>query len=126
MKQKNLKILYWSASILWMGVIFVSSSISDFSTITGDSDDRSDLLSSIVHIVFFAVLAGLLTKSFMASGLSNKKSIAYAFLITIVYGALDEFHQSFVPGREVHLSDWLLDAIGALAIAKFYSHRIKK
>jgi len=39
-----------------------------------------------------------------------------ALSITVVYGALDELHQSFVPGRDVSLRDWLADAVGALLV----------
>jgi VanZ family protein len=36
-----------------------------------------------------------------------------AFLISVLYGASDEFHQSFVPGRDPSLLDWLVDMAGA-------------
>ncbi|MEZ4273606.1 MAG: VanZ family protein [Myxococcota bacterium] len=36
----------------------------------------------------------------------------YGF-ITILYGLVDEFHQSFVPGRSPDLLDALADAAGA-------------
>jgi VanZ family protein len=33
--------------------------------------------------------------------------------IASLYGAVDEFHQSFVPGRDMSAWDWLADVIGA-------------
>ena len=34
------------------------------------------------------------------------------------YGALDELHQSLVPGRSAELGDWLADAVG-VALGSF-------
>ena len=36
-----------------------------------------------------------------------------AFAISVLYGVSDEYHQSFVPGRDPSLLDWLVDALGA-------------
>lgn len=32
-----------------------------------------------------------------------------------LYGALDEWHQSFVPGRTPDATDWLADVAGVIA-----------
>jgi len=40
-------------------------------------------------------------------------AIAAAWIICAVYGASDEFHQSFVPGRAVEFRDWRNDVTGA-------------
>jgi VanZ family protein len=34
-------------------------------------------------------------------------------LAASAYGAIDEFHQSFVPGRDCNVWDWLADTLGA-------------
>ena len=36
------------------------------------------------------------------------------------YGATDEWHQSFVPGRETELGDWVADATGAAVALLLY------
>lgn len=41
---------------------------------------------------------------------------ARAVLISAAYGALDEWHQSFVPGRHPSSLDWLSDLVGALLV----------
>ena len=42
-----------------------------------------------------------------------------------LYGASDEWHQSFVPGRDADILDWLADTLGA-SIALTYLHFRKK
>jgi VanZ family protein len=36
-------------------------------------------------------------------------------LIACAYGAVDEIHQYFVPGRNCNVWDWIADAVGAVA-----------
>lgn len=36
-----------------------------------------------------------------------------AFLIAVWFGAFDEVHQAFVPGRDAGITDWLFDLLGA-------------
>ncbi len=36
-----------------------------------------------------------------------------AVLITVGYGAIDEVHQAYVPGRFSSVLDWVADAVGA-------------
>jgi hypothetical protein len=50
-----------------------------------------------------------------------------AILATSVFGAADEFHQSFVPGRRAAIDDWALDTLSAaLAIYLFATLRRTK
>jgi VanZ family protein len=42
---------------------------------------------------------------------------ALAVLMTAVYGALDEWHQSFVPGRFPERADFYADVLGAAVAA---------
>jgi VanZ family protein len=41
------------------------------------------------------------------------ESAGAAWAIAAAYGATDEWHQSFVPGRSSDVHDWYADAIGA-------------
>ncbi|TAN62501.1 VanZ family protein, partial [bacterium] len=36
-----------------------------------------------------------------------------AFIIAVIYAASDEFHQSFIPGRNADALDWMADSFGA-------------
>ena len=45
--------------------------------------------------------------------LSNGAVLALAFILTVLYAASDEFHQSFTPSRYPSPWDVLIDAAGA-------------
>jgi VanZ family protein len=36
-------------------------------------------------------------------------------LLGVAYGASDELHQHFVPGRSVEFGDWVADSLGVCA-----------
>jgi VanZ family protein len=68
------------------------------------------------HFVAYAGLALLCVRA-IAGGLPRRvvpHVAAIAFAIAAAYGATDEIHQSFVPGRSADVVDWFADASGAL------------
>lgn len=65
------------------------------------------------HLVAYAMLAVLLAIGLVRVVQSLQWRMVIAFLISVAYGISDEFHQSFVPGRDASLMDVATDAIGA-------------
>ena len=45
---------------------------------------------------------------------TNKKRIILSLLVGILYASLDEFHQSFIPGRTAAVTDVLIDTAGVI------------
>ena len=43
-----------------------------------------------------------------------KKTGILSFLFSVIYAFSDEFHQTFVPGRDGNIVDVLIDSSGAL------------
>ena len=43
-----------------------------------------------------------------------KKTVILSFFFSIIYALSDEFHQTFVPGRDGNIVDVLIDSSGAL------------
>lgn len=73
----------------------------------------------VLHAGAFGVLA-LLSAWALARGPLREATwpvLLAASLIAILYGATDEFHQSFVPGRDADVFDLFADALGAFAAA---------
>ena len=44
-----------------------------------------------------------------------------SILIVSVFGASDEWHQSFTPGRSATVADWVADTLGAGLAAAVYA-----
>jgi len=70
------------------------------------------------HATFYAVLALLLAWGLARAvpGWSRRRVLGVTFLVPLLYGVSDEFHQHFVPGRSVDPYDVLADGTGALAV----------
>lgn len=56
---------------------------------------------------------GILLANALRSHMSWPAACLLALAIASGYGATDEFHQSFVPGRTVDVLDWATDTCGA-------------
>lgn len=69
----------------------------------------------VVHCLFFMGLSWCL--AFWVRGKRWQEQyrlhVGMMMVVAALVGALDEFHQSFVPGRDVSLLDWLADLSGA-------------
>ncbi len=63
-----------------------------------------------VHAVIFGIQALLLRAPSRRAPLPAS---AIAFVGTALWGAIDEFHQGFVPGRSQDVWDWVADISGA-------------
>ncbi len=81
------------------------------------------------HVVEYAVLAFLSFRFFVAMYPSERFSCVTILsgVFALAFGALDEFHQSFVFGRGARLTDVAIDGIGiALALAAIYLFRTRR
>lgn len=99
----------WGPVALWAGAIFAASSRSD----TGALGRAPDWLT---HGLAYATLSLLLCRA-LCGGFGAPLSWRVAALSTALatlYGVSDEFHQSFVPGREPSGADVAKDLLGAL------------
>jgi VanZ family protein len=69
------------------------------------------------HAVNYGVLAALLVWALAGGEFAKVKAplIVPAVVLAVFYGVSDEFHQSFVPGRDASVLDIIADAIGAVA-----------
>ena len=87
--------------------------------------DNSD---KAVHFVCFGALSVCWALWFSQKSWREKalRNAALCTLFTSIYGAIDEFHQSFTPGRCAGADDWIADTAGAALGAVFCIVVVKK
>lgn len=71
-------------------------------------------LDKLVHAAIFGLLAVLLLRALENWPKTLLWRFALTLLISTLYGISDEWHQSFVPGRDADPLDALADFTGAL------------
>ncbi len=90
----------------------------------------------LIHFLSFAFLAFCWSLWFSPKQWKEKpiRSMLYVLLIVGIYGAIDEYHQSFTPGRVMSFFDWLADLFGAFfgslfaffTLRFYYNYTLKK
>ena len=68
------------------------------------------VLRKLGHVTGYLVLTLLLLRALRRSGLAG--AVPVAIVAALAYAASDEWHQSFVPGREATPRDVAIDGIG--------------
>jgi VanZ family protein len=116
--KRNQKLLRWLLVLIWLEVIFLLSSIPSAYLPPTPSDLWNFLAHRTAHFGEYSVLGVLVIRAY-----SYKKArigaITILFLSIFIFlaGSFDEWHQSFVPGRNCQLSDAIFDTLcGALGM----------
>jgi VanZ family protein len=73
----------------------------------------------LAHFLVFGLLATAILRTPPLRDL-RLSSLLIAAGLTAAFGAFDELRQSFTPGRQVELADWLADAAGAIVAVCAY------
>lgn len=96
----------------WMYIIWQTSSIPG-QRIPGGPVTK-DIVSPIIHLFEYFVLGSLFAFARISSQSIFPRGISRAIFLVLGIGfaVLDEFHQSFVPDREMSFVDMLVDAVG--------------
>jgi VanZ family protein len=71
-------------------------------------------LDKLSHFTYYGIMAALL-----AHGVGLPWLIVPLILVPVI-GAGDEWHQSFIPGRDASLWDWLADEAGTVVAVFLY------
>ncbi len=111
-------IVLWAPVVIYMAAIFWMSSRSDpipgLRLVSGTD--------KVAHALAYGLLAYLFTRALHQTW-PSRGAITMAALgaaIASLYGALDEFHQTFVPGRHGSIWDVVADTVGAILGASIY------
>jgi VanZ family protein len=103
----------WLPPVLLMGLIFFFSAQPSLDSGLGWIDTVG---RKLVHFAEYALLCFLWWR-LLRTRLPDRRAALVAFLISSLYAATDELHQSFVEGRHGTPVDWAIDTAGAAAAA---------
>lgn len=103
---------YWFPVILYAGLIYYFSSLShplgEISLAPG--------WDKLIHLFEYAFLGLLLRRALLKASIYSlrQQAIFWTLIFGIAYGASDEFHQYFVPGRQTSLWDLIFNGLGVV------------
>ncbi len=106
-------LINWLPALLWALLIFFQSA--------NPSPPGAGLAPDyLLHFAAFGILGSFLALGFaggikgLYSGSFNRLQAVFSVMLALLYGLTDEFHQSFVPGRNPSWTDVAADFLGAL------------
>ena len=74
----------------------------------------------VVHFGMYAILGFLAMRASWPASATATAARSWRRLFVVMgcvslFGALDEWHQQFIPSRSMELGDWIADSIGGIA-----------
>jgi VanZ family protein len=103
----------WLPPFLLMGIIFLFSSQPSLDSGLGAIDFVG---RKLIHFAEYGLLCFLWWR-LLRTGADPGRAALVAFLLSSLFAASDEFHQSFVEGRSATAVDWAIDSAGAALVA---------
>lgn len=102
---------HWLPVLAYLALIFILSAQPNLQPPVHFADS-----DKVMHLGEYAVLGALLARALRVSNPAwSALTIAFAAVaLSSLWGASDEYHQSFVPGRDSSAYDWCADTMGAL------------
>jgi VanZ family protein len=100
----------WGPALAQMAAIFVLSSQPDVPSLPGGLTNHTG------HLVGYAILSVLLLRALAGARWVGVTAwtATLAAIASALYGVTDEWHQTFVPGRDASAGDLVADAAGAV------------
>ena len=120
--KSSLVVWYLLPLVGYCALIFYLSSQSQVDLPSFTQSDK------LLHLIEYAVLGALAYRFFwrLLPERSKVLVVMVAFFFALVYGLSDEFHQSFVQGRDSSWLDVLADAAGGYAGARIMMILLRK
>lgn len=96
----------WGPAAIWAAVLFLLSELPP--DVAGGGLEVND---KVVHLGLYCIMGAALA---WAGFRARRVSSLVLILLGMAYGALDELHQGFVPGRDPSWADLLADCVGVV------------
>lgn len=97
----------WTPPAVWVILILVATS---WPGVSVGPDTLA--LDKVFHFCAYAVLAALMLRATRTP--RSWRTALLIWVIVAAFGAVDEWHQQFIPRRSMSMADWIADASGAL------------
>lgn len=114
---------YHAPMFIWAAIIFAQSSIPSSELPNWEFLTHDKLLHFLVYVIFAFTVHRAITHQGRFPFLA-RQAYLFTFILVVLYGASDELHQYFVPGRQSSVLDWAADCIGAVVFVAL--HRLKQ
>lgn len=120
--ERRAEMIYaWEWVIVWVALIFIASSLTK-AQLAPPMGATNDIGSDALHFIIYGILGRILLYAGRESGWSYRRTVYCTVAFVALHGIFDEWHQSWVPGREVQITDWLFNMIGmgvAIVLERF-------
>jgi VanZ family protein len=100
-------------ALLTACLLAASFALSSIPDVDGWNGPLITAFFNVMHVPLFGAVAFCCYKTLAKGRELSMPAIALAFVASVVYAVVDEWHQSFVAGRNASLSDVIVDVIGA-------------
>lgn len=97
----------WTPPVVWVVIILIGTS---WPSVSVGPDVQH--LDKVVHFSAYAVLSALMLRATLSP--RDWGTVATIIVMVSLFGAVDEWHQSFIPRRSMSFADWIADSTGAL------------
>ncbi len=104
----------------WLGPVALMATIAVASSRPVVGGPEIPHFDKVVHFFVYGFL-GTLFARVRAVRSAPGLGIGWAVVLASAYGIVDEFHQSFTPGRYVEFADWVADTLGAALAVTLYA-----
>lgn len=101
----------WLPPVLWMALIFVISAQPALPSAPGRWDV---LLKKTTHALAYGVLTWLYLRALGGHWRDERRIRVASAILALAYAVSDEYHQTFVPGRNGSWVDVVIDGVGIL------------
>jgi uncharacterized protein YfiM (DUF2279 family) len=98
----------WTPPVIWVVIILIGTS---WPGVSLGPDGLA--LDKVAHFGAYAVLAALILRATRTPHLW--RTAVLVVVVVSIFGAVDEWHQSFIPRRSMSFADWVADTLGAIA-----------
>ena len=104
-------LLSWVPALIWMSAIFAFSASPSLPEAPGRVLDV--VVKKTAHVLEYGLLACLYLRGLRRFSRNGEILRLIAVGLCLAYALSDEYHQSFVPGRNGRLLDVAVDGVGA-------------